>query len=154
MYWTRYDLGSIHKAGMDGSYPHTLVTGLGQPRGVTIDMASGRLYWAELNSHQIQSSDLDGRDVRLVVQLPTGSWSWGVAASSDRLYWGNDGDYKLQSSTKGGEDILTLYTESNQIRQVTIVPGVHPPKKRANDCAGRNCTTLCVLTSSSYRCLA
>ena len=154
MYWTRYDAGSIHRAGMDGSNPETLVTGLNHPTGVTIDFALQRLYWAESGSNRIQSSDLDGRDLQLVVQLSNGSVPWGIAVLNDRIYWGNEGNYRLQSATKDGRDVQTLYTSIKGISQITIVPAPDLVNNRTNDCEGRDCSKLCVLTPTSYRCLA
>lgn len=154
MYWTRSSTGSIHKAGMDGSTPVTLVTGLESPVGVTIDFTSQRIYWTEGSSHKIQSSDLGGRDVKLVVQLPTtGSYPWGIAFWNDRIYWGNNENQTLQSCTKDGQDIQTLYIGTKPFRHITIVPVTDEPTNRTNDCEGRNCSTLCVLTQTSYRCL-
>ena len=133
--------------------PRHTCHGLNYPYGVTIDFASQRLYWAEYGSHKIQSSDLDGRNVQLVVQLPNLSYPWGIAAVNDRIYWGNGGDYKLQSATKDGQDVQTLYTEADGIRQIEVVPVLNQSKNRKNDCAGRNCTTIYVLAQTSYRCL-
>ena len=53
MYRTRSSIGSIHKAGMDGTDPLTLVTGLNVPAGVTIDFGSRRLYWTQEYGHII-----------------------------------------------------------------------------------------------------
>ena len=129
MYWTRSSAGSIHKAGMDGSSPLTLFTGLNVPAGVTIDFASERLYWTEEYGQKIQASDLDGQDIQLVLQLPAGSYPWGIAVWNDRIYWGNNGNYKLQSCAKDGQDIQTLYTETDKINGVTVVPDLD---QRAN----------------------
>ena len=113
MYWTNAPAGSIHKAGMDGSSPVTLVPyGLSYPYGLTIDFASRRLYWTEYFGEKIQSSDLDGGDVQLLIQLPSGSVPWGVAVVGGRVYWGNAGDKRLQSVTKEGQDLQTLYTQT------------------------------------------
>ena len=153
MYWTRFNAGSIHKAGMDGSSPVKLVSGLRFPIGVTIDYASRRLYWTESTSHKIQSSNLDGRDVRLVVQLPSGSRPWGIAVFNDRIYWGNEWNNQLQSCNKDGQDVQTLYTANDDIRHITSIPAPDQPSSRKNACEGRNCSKLCVLSPSSYRCL-
>ena len=79
MYWMRYSAGSIHRAGTDGSSLLTLINGLNHPQGITIDFTSRGLYWTEYYGDRIQSSDLDGRDVQLVVQLPIDSMPWGIA---------------------------------------------------------------------------
>ena len=153
MYWTRFDAGAIKRAGMDGSNLVTVVAGLNGPVGVTIDFDSRRLYWTEYDINKIQSSGLDGRDIQLVIQLPVGIDPWGIAILNDRIYWGNWGDNKLQSCTTNGQDIQTLYTETNDIYHVTVVPALDQPTTRKNDCAGRNCSKLCVLSPFSYRCL-
>ena len=145
--------GSLHKAGMDGSGTTTIQTGLDLPRGLTIDFAARRLYWTERTTHRIQTSDMDGGDLRTAVQLPLGSGPHGIAISGDRIYWGNEGDNKLQSSTKDGQDIQTLYVATDDIKKVILVPAGNQATNRSNDCEGRNCSTLCVLTPVSYRCL-
>ena len=149
MYWARYLAGSIHKAGMDGSNPITLVTGLIWPIGVTIDFASRRLYWAEDRNNRIQSSDLHGQDIRLVLQLPVDSWPWGIAAWNGRIYWGNYDNGKLQSANMDGGDMQTLYTESKPIHYIAVVPSWDQQTNRKNHCAGRYCANLCVLTPAS-----
>ena len=155
MYWTRYSAGSIYQARMDGYSPGVLVTGLTHPLGLTIDFASRRLYWIEDTIHKMQSSNLSGRDIQPVVQLPDGSYPWGIAVLNGRIYWGNRGNYKVESATTDGQDLQTLYTEANEIHHLTIVPALDPPTShRKNDCAGQNCSTICVLTPTSYPCLA
>ena len=138
---------------MDGSSPLTLVSGAGNADGLTIDFASRRLYWAEFTGKKIQSSDMDGGDVRTVVQLPSTSGPVGIAVVNDRIYWGNAYDFKLQSSTKDGQDIQTLYTDTSHVRLITVVPELDQSVQRMNDCEGRSCSKLCVLTPASYRCL-
>ena len=109
MYWTRLTTpGSISSrfrfSGMDGSSPLRLITGLGAPYGLTIDHSSQRLYWTDYTRNNIQSSDLDGQDVWLVLQFPTGSNPWGIVVLKDRIYWGNDGNNMLQSARKPQEE--------------------------------------------------
>ena len=154
MYWTRFSAGSLHKAGMDGSSPTTLVTSLGKPVGLTIDFASGRLYWAEWGTNMIKTSDTDGKGLQTAVQLPSGSQPLGIALSSDRIYFGNFGNNKFQSSSRDGRDIQTLHTETNDIHHVMIVPAWNQLTNRPNHCKGQSCSKLCVLTPNSYRCLA
>ena len=135
------------------SDPLTILDGLTYPRGVTIDFASRRLFWAEFESNRIQSSDLVGRDIQLVVQLPSGSEPFGITVVNDRIYWGGYGNCELQSGTKDGRDIQTLYNETSSIYHVTAVPALDQSPSRRNDCEGRHCSNLCVLTPTFYRCL-
>ena len=107
MYWTvAYNGGGmIMKAGLYGSKAAKIVTGLLDPYGIAIDFSGRRLYWADEDTHMIQSSYLDGRDNKTVVELPSGSKPVGMAVTGDRIYWGAWGSGKLQSSTKSGYDI-------------------------------------------------
>ena len=155
MYWTRLTTpGSISSAGMDGSSPLRLITGLGAPYGLTIDHSSQRLFWTDYTRNNIQSSDVDEQDVQLVLEFPSGSNPWGITVLKGRIYWVNDGNNMLQSATKDGQDVQTLYTETNGMRQIIIAPAVNQPTNRTNDCAGRSCSKLYVLAPASYRCLA
>ena len=153
VYWAKTS-GSIHKAGMDGSSPFSIVTGLSDPHRLTIDFASERLYWTDRSSNRIQTSDLNGRGLWTVVQLPSSSYPWGVTLSNDRIYWGNWGNNKLQSSTKDGQDVQTLHTYTTDLRPIAIVPAWNQPRSRQNHCEGRSCSKLRVLTPTSYRCSA
>ena len=143
MYWTRFSARSLHKAGMDGSSPVTLLSSLGEPLGLTIDFSLRRLYWGEYDSNKIQTSYMDGRGIQTAVQLPSSSQPFGIALSSDRIYWGSYGDNKFQSSARDGKDIQTLYTETSNIIHIILVPAWNQPANRTNHCEGQSCSKLC-----------
>ena len=154
MYWIRYSAGSLHKAGMDGWISSTIATGLDLPVGLTIDFVSRRLYWAEWGSNKIRASDFDGLSIRTAVELPSDSQPHGITLLNDRIYWRNFENDKLQSSARDGRDIQTLHTDTSDIRHIVLVPAWNQPTNRKNHCEGQKCSKLCVLTPTSYRCLA
>ena len=153
MYWTRasWSGSSIWRADMDGSRPSRIVTELGQPRGILIDFQVSRLYWADFGTNKIQSSNLDGRDMRVILH----DWisPFGIAHIGDKIFWGTHLDKRLESMTRAGTDIRTQHTDAYPVRHLTVVPDHQLPTNRTNDCSGRNCWGICVLTSHSYRCL-
>ena len=54
MYWTHFRGGTIRRAEMDGSALTTLLSGLGNPRGITVAFDSSRLYWVEKVDGKVQ----------------------------------------------------------------------------------------------------
>jgi hypothetical protein len=76
MYWgnTYYVAGNggdIRRAKLDGSEQHILVTGLNAPAGPALDLAGGKMYWANLLDGQIWRAHLDGTGPETVVRQQT-----------------------------------------------------------------------------------
>jgi low density lipoprotein receptor-related protein 5/6 len=68
MYWSDWGkLGRIERAAMDGSRHTAILEKLGRANGLTIDFVEGRLYWTELDTPAIESSDLSGQNRRSIV---------------------------------------------------------------------------------------
>lgn len=61
MYWTEWGgKPKIDRAAMDGSERTTLVPNVGRANGLTIDYAKRRLYWTDLDTNLIESSNMLG----------------------------------------------------------------------------------------------
>lgn len=61
MYWTEWGgKPKIDRAAMDGTGRLTLVADVGRANGLTIDYAERRLYWTDLDTTLIESSDMLG----------------------------------------------------------------------------------------------
>ena len=151
MYWTNDSKDRIFKAHMDGSNVEDVVTGLSIPAGIAIDPVASRLFWVDYDMNKVQSSRLDGHDVHLVTQLS--SRPWGIAVdSSGRLFWGTYDSKLLQTSETTGINMRTLHTATHSIQHLTMA-GPGPVQTRQNHCEGQNCSGICVLTATSFRCL-
>lgn len=75
MYWTEWGgKPKIDRAAMDGTGRITLVADVGRANGLTIDYAERRLYWTDLDTTLIESSNMLGE----CPLLPGGSVSVGV----------------------------------------------------------------------------
>ena len=159
MYYTQTKTSPLRsrivKAGMNGSSPATVIPGLTDAYGIVINYESSRLYWADLGTLKIQSRSLQGGDVRMEVELHDNG-PYGLAVLNDTVIWGNFHGFALQQHrSEAGAGIRTLYNGSRSIRHLTIVPPPYNlPTTRANDCAGQNCSKICVLATSSFSCVS
>lgn len=62
MYWTEWGgKPKIDRAAMDGTGRITLVGNVGRANGLTIDYAERRLYWTDLDTTLIESSNMMGK---------------------------------------------------------------------------------------------
>lgn len=84
LYWTDRRLGSVHRAGMDlpaGQLPdsrgdvETLVTGLRDTIGISLDLDNGKMYYSELGG-DIWQANLDGSGA---TQVASSGSATGVA---------------------------------------------------------------------------
>ena len=62
MYWAEWSKKpKIERAALDGSHRKVLVVdNMGRAHGLTIDYVDRRLFWTNLDTNQIESSDLLG----------------------------------------------------------------------------------------------
>lgn len=61
MYWTEWGgRPRIARAYMDGSTITTLVDKVGRANGLTIDYLDHRLYWTDLDTYMIESTNMQG----------------------------------------------------------------------------------------------
>lgn len=64
MYWTEWGgRPRIARAYMDGKATTSLVDKVGRANGLTIDYVAQRLYWTDLDTCMIESTNMQGLDV-------------------------------------------------------------------------------------------
>ena len=127
IYWTQAEVGTethtgkIQSANLDGTNVRTLLTGLLQPRGLVLDVANRKMYWASGRrygrdisaSSKIQSANLDGSNVR---QLLTGLGpirGMALDVVGRRLYWIDWN--KMQSANLDGSNLTQLASGSTSM---------------------------------------
>lgn len=109
MYWSEWGKSqSIKKAALDGSRQTSFSPTRGQATSLTLDESDRRLYWVEINTGTIMSSDLDGNDRTAVVRNLVRPI--GLALYKDRLYW---------SAGEGGT-IIFFYQSSSRVNYFFI----------------------------------
>lgn len=157
IYWSfSSPIGSINRAGMDGSNPVEIIGGLGEPFGITIDFEKSRLYWAEAGYDRIRSSTMEGADIQTVVGWGYGATPYGLTLLQDRLYITTWGWGILYSYSEADRDLSVLYDGNDlglYLFQAAAIPRQNLPTDRINHCANANCTGVCVLSPTSFSCL-
>ena len=53
----------IQRADLNGANVEDLVTGLGIPYGLALDVSGGKMYWTNRQTNKIQRADLSGANV-------------------------------------------------------------------------------------------
>lgn len=72
------------RASLDGSDPEILVSGIGSPQDIALDLSSGKMIWGDLWDATVRRANLDGSGVE---DLITGlSFPRGVALDFHRLF--------------------------------------------------------------------
>ena len=143
---------------MDGSAPRKLVneSSVTAPFGVAIDFQASRLYWTDMGSRRIGSSDRTGGDQRtdlVVDEIP-----YGIDVLNGRFYYWlaeSDGSRSYFLSLPiGAGDLGFHWSGDARISAHVAASGRgNQPKNRANDCSSDPCSHVCVLTGTSgYRC--
>lgn len=94
LYWTTSNQltgATIQRSALDGSGLTTLVTlaAGANPRGIAVDHAGGRIYWADFDLDGIYRANLDGSGAALWIGLPSQAHPWGVAFDpvGQQVYW-------------------------------------------------------------------
>jgi len=101
LYWTssNQDIATINRAHLDGTNMQVLFSLPGyNPRQCALDLAAGKLYWADLWFDAWIRCNLDGT-VGQYLPLPAGSKPYGIAIDPVRhtLWWSQYGTGELQS---------------------------------------------------------
>ena len=117
MYWTDWGaIPKIERAGMDGSARQTIVAGnLVWPNGLTIDLATDRLYWVDAKLDNIEKSDLNGGNRQRIASSAADIHPYGLAVFENVLYWT---DWNARS--------ISLFNLSSGNHQI-IVNGLQKP---------------------------
>ena len=108
--------GTIDEANFDGTGLHAVVSGLGAPNAVALDLTGDKIYWDDIVTNKIQRSNLDGSDVEeLVTTNLTGPRGLALDLIGDKVYWADPGTDSgihatIERSNLDGTDRETLIT--------------------------------------------
>ncbi len=87
------------------------MTGLNQPRGITLDLAAGKMYWPDWGTDKIQRANLDGTEVEdLVTEGLRTSQAIALDLGGGKMYWTDYGTDKIQRANLDGSDVEDLIT--------------------------------------------
>lgn len=100
MFWTDWGKNShIGVAFMDGKNAKVLVDNVSWPNGLALDWFSGRIYWVDAKILTIESSTIDGKDRRVILENVV-KHPFGLAVFEDRLYWSDWETKSIESCNK------------------------------------------------------
>ena len=138
MYWIDGLGARIHRANLDGTQVEDLVTGLGAPHGLALDLDAGKVYWTDRGvlgqvRARIQRTNLDGTRVEdLIIREavtfgPSFDSPSGLALDlgRGRMYWIDAGlSGKIQRANLDGTQMEDLVTDLvGSPRNLALDPG-------------------------------
>ncbi|XP_042168158.1 low-density lipoprotein receptor-related protein 6-like [Oncorhynchus tshawytscha] len=99
MYWTEWGgKPKIDRSAMDGTGRITLVPNVGRANGLTIDYAERRLYWTDLDTTLIESSNMLGLEREVIADdLPH---PFGLTQYQDYIYWTDWSQRSIERANK------------------------------------------------------
>ena len=123
VYWVDLETGTLNRKNQPGSIEGALISGLDNPRGLTIDYNNGFFYWTEDSNggtDKVVRATLNGLNVTDIVTSGLDS-PHGIIYNKEtnRLYWVEVGNSRLRSSTTAGTNQQNLVTS-----QITLPRGV------------------------------
>ena len=112
IYWGDDLENDIQRANLDGSEVENIVTGIDNPRGITIDTAARKLYWTDDIADKIQSIDVDGSGTAQTVLDMGLSHPFGIALDPNggKLYWTDVNGQEIRRVDTNGTGSTPLVT--------------------------------------------
>ncbi|XP_073694518.1 low-density lipoprotein receptor-related protein 6 [Garra rufa] len=153
MYWTEWGgRPKIDRAAMDGSGRITLVPNVGRANGLTIDYAERRLYWTDLDTTLIESSNMLGLEREVIADdLPH---PFGLTQYQDYIYWTDWSQRSIERANKtSGQNRTIIQGHLDYVMDILVF---HSSRQGGwNACASTNghCSHLCLAVPiSSFVC--
>ncbi|XP_053574891.1 low-density lipoprotein receptor-related protein 6 [Bombina bombina] len=153
MYWTEWGgKPKIDRAAMDGSERSTLVPNVGRANGLTIDYAERRLYWTDLDTNLIESSNMLGLDREVIADdLPH---PFGLTQYQDYIYWTDWSRRSIERANKtSGQNRTIIQGHLDYVMDILVF---HSSRQAGwNECASSNghCSHLCLaMPVNGYTC--
>ncbi|XP_033011997.1 low-density lipoprotein receptor-related protein 5 isoform X1 [Lacerta agilis] len=152
MYWTEWGgKPKIVRAYMDGTNSITLVDKVGRANDLTIDYEDQRLYWTDLDTSMIESSNMLGQEREIIADdLPH---PFGLTQYSDFIYWTDWNLHSIERADKTNGRNRTLI--QGRLDFVMDILVFHSSRQDGfNDCVQNNghCGQLCLAVPSGYTC--
>ena len=99
IYWTDTGKPGISYFDVGNNSVHSCVDqGLGSPLGIAVDSLSGKIYWTDSSANMVQSANMDGSEVKNIVEGIPGA---GIAVDikGSKIYWADcfqlKGNYRV-----------------------------------------------------------
>ena len=144
----------ICRAGMAGRARLVLVPGspgqLLSPAGLSLDLLTDRIFWADSGLHRISSAKLDGTGVVAILRLPD-LHPVSLSVAEDWLYWTEAGPQHSQifkANKFDGSGLVRLHQAGQLSQTKTSVKAFHsllqPTWKNLCQTREQKCSHICV----------
>ena len=122
IYWTEQvgkNRGNVKRANLDGSNVQVLANILnGVPRSIAVDPTQGKLYWTN-SGGRIQRANLNGKQVRNLIQNLEFPDSIILDAASGKLYW-TEGTGRIRRANLNGKSIEKIASGLSPVADIAI----------------------------------
>uniref|UniRef100_A0A8C6S670 Low density lipoprotein receptor-related protein 5 n=1 Tax=Neogobius melanostomus TaxID=47308 RepID=A0A8C6S670_9GOBI len=153
MYWTEWGgRPRIAKAYMDGSTIVTLVDKVGRANGLTIDYVEHRLYWTDLDTCMIESTNMQGLQREIIIDdLPH---PFGLTQYRDFIYWTDFNLRSIERADKRSGQNRTVVLQGQLELMLDILVFHSSRQDGTNECSHNNgnCAHLCLATPAGAQC--
>ncbi|XP_056271674.1 low-density lipoprotein receptor-related protein 5 isoform X2 [Pseudoliparis swirei] len=153
MYWTEWvGRPRIARAYMDGSTVGTLVDKVGRANGLTIDYLERRLYWTDLDTCMIESTNMQGLQREIIVDdLPH---PFGLTQYRDFIYWTDFNLRSIERADKRSGLNRTVVLQGQLELMLDILVFHSSRQEGSNECSHNNgnCGHLCLATPAGAQC--
>jgi len=111
----------VERSTLDGADRMTYLDNVGRVSGLVIDFDASRLYWANMDRHNIESVDLvTGRDRRVVIAGLVRPY--GLTQFRDFIYWTDQGTRTIERAHKvtGQNRTRIKYTDAD-VMDISVI---------------------------------
>ncbi|GAA6065182.1 low-density lipoprotein receptor-related protein 5, partial [Tachysurus ichikawai] len=152
MYWTEWGGRTrIASAHMDGTNIISLVDKVGRANGLTIDYMDQRLYWTDLDTCMIESTNMQGLQREIIADdLPH---PFGLTQYRDFIYWTDWNLRSIERADKWSGQNRTLV--QGQLEYVMDILVFHSSRQDGSNLCSHNnghCAHLCLASPSGAQC--
>ena len=119
IYFSEFVGGRINRANLDGTGKVTLVSGLSNPIGPTLDLARGHMYWGDVGTATMRRANLDGTGQTIVVSSPNGGLPT-LDLAAGRMYWSVSSRGNIRRANMDGSDQQVLITGQNDPHAIAL----------------------------------
>ena len=109
----------IFSAPLKGGATEELVSGLGFPADLELDLANRKLYWCDQSRSHIRRSNLDGSNIELILETPN-PYYLDLDLANNHLYWGGFSNGTVNRVQLDGSNPLTLVSNVELTRGVKL----------------------------------
>ena len=127
VYWSSSNLSTgaaLSKSTLTGTTQTTLLTlgATANPRGMALDVAGNKLYYADFDQGTIVRANLDGTSATTIVSTGAGSGPYGVVIDlvAQRLYWTEFGSGLLRRCQTDGSLVANVLSGLSNPTYVTL----------------------------------